>query len=328
MKNVLVSGGAGYIGSHIIELLLKKNFKVYILDNLSTGHKILINKKAKFFKLDIGDSQRIKNIIAKYKIDSVIHLAAKTNIAEAERKPKEYFKNNITSTLKFVKACKDSKIKNFLFSSSCAVYQRDLKFVSEKSKTKTKGIYGGSKLRGEKIVRKFFNKKNYNFAILRYFNVVGASPSKKIGQITKNDQLFKNLSIQSIKKNPTFKIYGNDYNTFDGTCVRDFIHVYDLADLHIKILTKVNSLNKSVILNCGYGKGISVLQVINEFKKFKKEKTRIIYYERRSGDIIEMVANVKKLKKFIKWNPKFDNLKKMVKSSIHWERKLIDLLKR
>ena len=144
---------------------------------------------------------------------------------------------------------------------------------------------------------------------------------KKIGQINKADQLFKNFSVAIKKKNPVFNVYGNDYETIDGTCIRDFIHVSDLADIHIKTLIKVDNSHKSIILNCGYGKGWSVLEIVNEFKKFTTNKIKINFKKRRKGDVVGIVANVDKLRKFLTWKPKFYNLTKMVKSSIDWEKK-------
>tara|TARA_B100000029_G_C17582504_1_gene960057 strand:- start:1722 stop:2693 length:972 start_codon:yes stop_codon:yes gene_type:complete len=322
MKNILVTGGAGYIGSHIIELLLKKNFKVFIIDNLSTGHKKLINKKAKFFKVDISKKNLIKKIIKKNNIDSVIHLAAKLNVREAEKKPKFYFKNNVGGTLNLLQICKNQNVRNFLFSSSCAVYSDKVPYATESSEKNPKGVYGQTKLKCEKIVKKYFKGKNRNYGILRYFNVVGASPSKKIGQINKNGQLFKNFSIAVKKKKPIFNIYGKDYNTFDGTCIRDYIHVYDIADIHLKVLLKMDRASDPIILNCGYGKGLSVLEVANSFKKFSKNEVKIIFGKKRKGEMVKIVANVKKLKKNLNWKPRFHKLNKMIKSSIEWEKKL------
>ena len=236
MKNILVTGGAGYIGSHIIELLIKKNLKVFIIDNLSTGYKKLINKKAKFFKADINQYQLVRKIIKNKNIDSIIHLAAKLNIAEGEKNPKIYYKNNISGTLNLLKACKDTNVKNFVFSSTCAVYSDKYLYVKENSITKPKSNYGYTKLKCEKLIEQHFNKKKINYCILRYFNVVGASPSNKIGQINKNGQLFKNLSLALTKKKPSINLYGINYKTRDGTCIRDYIHVYDLAEIHVKIL--------------------------------------------------------------------------------------------
>jgi len=322
MKNILVTGGAGYIGAHIIELLIKKNFKVFIIDNLSTGYRKLINKKAKFFKININQFNLVREVIKKNNIDSVIHLAAKLNVTEAEKKPKIYYKNNIDGTLSLLKACNHVGIKNFLFSSTCAVYSNKISYAKETSKKNPKGVYGYTKLKGEQMVKKHLKGKKINYGILRYFNVVGASRNKKIGQINKNDQLFKNLSLAVKKKKPEFNVYGNDYKTFDGTCIRDYIHVCDLAEIHVKILLKINSYKKSITLNCGYGKGLSVLEVINEFKKFTKNKVKINFKIRRQGDMSKIIANASKLKKTLIWKPKFDKLNKMVKSCIDWEKKL------
>jgi UDP-glucose 4-epimerase len=320
MKNILITGGAGYIGSHIVEQLVKKNFlNVFIVDDLSTGHKRFINKRAKFIKADINKTQLIKKIILDNGIDTIIHLAAKTIVTESELKPKLYYKVNVLGTKSLLNAAKDTLVKNFLFSSTAAVYGSKIRYVNENSKTLPDSVYGKTKLQAENLVKKLFKK---NYIILRYFNVVGASPSKKIGLINKYDQLFKNFSLQILKKQPKFNVYGYDYNTKDGTCIRDFIHVSDLADIHLKILFKDSKKNRSIVLNCGYGKGFSVLEVVNNFKKFSKNKVRVKFENRRTAEIIESVANVSKLKKYLNWKPKFFNLNKMIKNSIDWEKRL------
>jgi len=321
MKNILVTGGAGYIGSHIVEQLVKKSFlNIFIVDDLSTGHKRLISKKANFIKANINKTQLIKKIILKNKIDTIIHLAAKTIVTESEKKPKLYYNVNVLGTRSLLNAAKNSLVKNFLFSSTAAVYGSKIRYVNENSRTLPDSVYGKTKLQAENLVKKGFKK---NYIILRYFNVVGASPSKKIGLINKYGQLFKNFAVEILKKKPKLNVYGNDYNTADGTCVRDFIHVSDLADIHLKVLFKVSKKNKSIILNCGYGKGFSVLEVVNNFKKFSKNKVLVKFEKRRKAEIVESVANVIKLKKYIKWRPKFFNLSRMIKNSIDWEKKLI-----
>ena len=321
MKNILVTGGAGYIGSHIVEQLVKKSFlNIFIVDDLSTGHKRLISKKANFIKANINKTQLIKKIILKNKIDTIIHLAAKTIVTESEKKPKLYYNVNVLGTRSLLNAAKNSSVKNFLFSSTAAVYGSKIRFVNENSRTLPDSVYGKTKLQAENLVKKEFKK---NYIILRYFNVVGASPSKKIGLINKYGQLFKNFAVEILKKKPKLNVYGNDYNTADGTCVRDFIHVSDLADIHLKVLFKVSKNDKSTILNCGYGKGFSVLEVVNNFKKFSKNKVLVKFEKRRKAEIVESVANVIKLKKYIKWRPKFFNLSRMIKNSIDWEKKLI-----
>jgi UDP-glucose 4-epimerase len=320
MKNILVTGGAGYIGSHIVEQLVKKNFlKIFIVDDLSTGHKRLINKKATFIKANINKTQLIKKIILKNKIDTIIHLAAKTIVTESEKKPKLYYKANVLGTRSLLDAAKNSSVKNFLFSSTAAVYGSKIRYVNEKSKTLPDSVYGKTKLQAEDLVKRNFKK---NYIILRYFNVVGASPSKKIGLINKYGQLFKNFAVEILKNKPKLSVYGKDYNTKDGTCIRDFIHVSDLADIHLKVLLKASKDNKSVILNCGYGKGFSVLEVVDNFKKFSKNKVIVKFEKRRKAEIVESVANVTKLKKYLKWRPKFFNLSRMIKNSLDWEKRL------
>jgi UDP-glucose 4-epimerase len=243
VKNILITGGAGYIGSHVTEILLKKNKKVFLIDNLSTGHRKLINSKAKFFKIDINDKQRVRKIIEKYKIDSIIHLAANLIIGEGQRKPKKYYKNNVLGTQKLLDACKDTTVKNFIFSSTAAIYKEGQYKVSESSIKKPKSVYGKTKLKAEKIIKSFAKKNNINYGILRYFNIAGSSQSGKIGLINKkSDHLFKNFSIEIMKKRPKLKIYGTDYKTKDGSCIRDFIHVSDIAEIHYLILEKIAKL--------------------------------------------------------------------------------------
>ena len=323
IKNILVTGGAGYIGSHIIEILIKKNKNVFIIDNLTTGYKKLINKKAKFFKLDILNTKKLKKIIEKYNIDSIIHLAANLIIGEGERKPKKYYKNNVKGTQSVLNSIKKTKVKNLLFSSTAAVYKDEMYRVTENSIVKPKSVYGKSKLRAENLIKSKCKKLGINYGILRYFNIVGASPSGKYGLINISDHLFKNFSTQVMKKQPILRIYGTDYNTPDGTCIRDFIHVSDIAEIHEKVLNKVNNLNKSIILNCGYNQGISVLQVAKEFKNQSKKKVEIIKVRKRPGDLGKIIASNTKLNNFIKWKPKFNSLSYMVKSSILWEKKLL-----
>ena len=323
VKNVLITGGAGYIGSHVTETLLKKNKKVFLVDNLSTGHKKLINKKAKFFKLDIANKHGIKKIIEKYKIDSIIHLAAHLIIGEGQKKPKKYYKNNVLGTKKLIEACKSSTVKNFIFSSTAAIYKEGQYKVSENSMIRPKSVYGKTKIKAENLIINFAKKNKINYGILRYFNIAGASPSGKIGLINKkSDHLFKNFSSEIMKKRPKLKIYGSDYKTKDGSCIRDFIHVSDIAQIHYLILEKINKLKISKILNCGYNKGISVLEVAKEFKKQSSKKVNIIFTKRRKDDLIKIIASNNKLKNFVKWRPKFDNLSKIVKSCIIWERKI------
>ena len=323
-NNILITGGAGYIGSHIVEQLTKskKNTNIIILDNLVTGFKKLINKKAKFIKGDIKNLQKLIKIINSYEIDSIIHLAAHLNVSEAEKNKRKYYKNNVLGTSNLIKACKNSKVKNIVFSSSCSIYGNTKGSVNENKKPNPQSYYAYTKYKGEEIIIKNAKKLNYRYSILRYFNVAGASLSGKIGEIQESyGHLIKNLAIQSLKKNPQIYIYGNDYDTKDGTCIRDYIHVSDLADIHIKSLDYLNKNDKSLILNCGYGKGYSVKDVVNVFKKIKK-KVVVKYKARRPGDIDQVYADIKKFKKYFLWKPKFNNLNFILKSAFKWEKKL------
>ncbi len=321
-KNILVTGGAGYIGSHIVEQLIKNKENVIILDNLVTGYKKLINKKAKFVKADIKNKSKITKIIKDYNISSIIHLAAYLNVSEAENNKKKYYQNNIIGTKNLLEACKNSNVENIIFSSSCSIYGDVKGSVNKNRKANPQGYYAYTKYKSEELIKKFSKQSKFKYGILRYFNVAGASPSGKIGEIEKSHgHLIKNLAIQSLKKKPRIKIFGNDYSTKDGTCIRDYVHVSDLADIHIKGLKYLKDKQKSFVLNCGYGKGYSVKQIVDIFKKIKKG-VDVQYQKRRPGDIAQVYANTKKFKKILKWRPKYNNIKLIIQSAIKWEKKL------
>lgn len=318
--SILITGGAGYIGSHITESLVDRKYNVIILDNLKTGHKRLINQKANFIKGDINNKKLVNNIIKQYNIQTIIHLAAYLNINEAEKNKLKYWNNNVKGTVNLLSACKKSNIKNFIFSSSCSIYGNITGSVNERAKPNPQGYYAYTKFKGEELIKKYAKKNKYKYAILRYFNVAGASSSGKIGQIESQGQLIKNIAIQSLKKNPVIKIFGNNYPTRDGTCIRDYIHVSDLADIHIKGLEYLENYKKSFILNCGYGKGYSVQEIVNIFKKIKKNLL-VKYQKRRPGDIAQVYSNTKKLNRLLKWKSKYNDINKIIKSAMNWEKK-------
>ena len=321
-NNILVTGGAGYIGSHIVELLIKNKSKVFIYDNLVTGYKKLVNKKAKFIKGDIKNLKHLSKTIKDNKIHSIIHLAAYLNISEAEKYKNKYYKNNVEGTLKLIMACKNNNVKNIIFSSSCSIYGNVKGSVNENKKPNPKSYYAFTKFKSEEIIKKYSKKFCYKYGILRYFNVAGASESGKIGEIERSHgHLIKNIAIQSQKLKSIINIYGNNYNTNDGTCIRDYIHVSDLAEVHLKTLKNISVKKRSLILNCGYGKGYSVQEIIDMFKKIKKNII-VKYKDKRPGDVAQIYANTYKIKKILKWKPKFNNIRKILNSAIKWEKKL------
>jgi UDP-glucose 4-epimerase len=322
MKKILVTGGAGYIGSKICYDLTDLGYKVFIVDNLITGHKKLINKRAKFYLCDILDYKQLNEIIKKNYITDIIHLAASLDVEESSKNPLKYFINNVEGTENLLKASVNNNVTNFIFSSTCAVYGNiKANSVNEKSPTVPISYYGKTKLLCELLIKDYSFKYKFSSTILRYFNVGGADELLRTGCLNNNGQLLKKLAQLFIKKNKTtFNIYGNDYPTLDGTCVRDFIHVSDLSKIHIYFVKNRN--NKNLILNCGHGKGYSVLDIVKAFEKICKKKINIIYNKRRVGDIDYIKSNTSFLKKNFSNLNINKNLNEIIKSTVEWEKSL------
>ena len=320
---ILVTGGAGYIGSHVTEQLIRIKKNVVILDNLKTGYKSLINKKAKFIRGDISNIKLLKKIIKNDNISTIIHFAGLIDVIESQKYKKKYYKNNVLGTLNLLKIIKNSPVKNFIFSSSAGVYGNIKKAAKETMKTKPINYYALTKLKCELLIKKYSKIYNFNYAILRYFNVAGASPTGKIGIVNKkNNSLFKILAKQALKKKPVISIFGNRHNTIDGTCMRDFIHVSDLASIHLKSLEVLNKKKKSFLINCGYGKASSVLEIANLFKKNINKLTKINFKKARKGEIVLSYSNADKMKKILNWKPKYNDINLILKNAIKWENKL------
>ncbi len=322
--NVLITGGSGYIGSATSYHLIKKKIKPIIIDKLIYKKKNIKVKNAIFFKANISNSNLIKKIIKDYNIKSVIHFAAYKDVEESILKPKKYFKNNLTISKNFIKCCKKVGIKNFIFSSTAAVYGNlnKNKKVSEKTTLKPISIYGQTKKKVEEYLERI-SDKNFKFFSLRYFNVIGADKKLRYGPIgLKNKSLTNNL-FKSIEKSTVFKIFGNNHKTLDKTPVRDFIHVDDLANIHYLCLKYLQKKRVNQIANCGYGKGYSIKQVVEIFKSKKYKNFNYDFDKKRVGDISYMVADTKKLNRIIKWKAKYSNLKKMIESEINWKKKFL-----
>lgn len=321
---ILVTGGAGYIGSKIVSDLINiyKN-KVIIIDDLSTGYKFLINKKAKFYCCNIGNKNKVTRIIKDNKVSSIIHCAGSLDISDGEKNNKKYYKNNVSNTENLLKVVVKEKIKIFIFSSTCAVYGNKSKIVSENSKKNPISVYGKTKLKSENLIKKYSRKFKFNYGILRYFNVAGSDIINNIGILNKNKQLIKNISFNLANDNNNISINGNNYRTYDGTCVRDYIFINDISIIHCKVLKKIKKLKKSYILNCGYGKGYSVFEIISKFEKYSKKNIKRKINPRRKGDVDKIISNSKKIKSLLKMNlnPK-NKIKRIILTSLHWEKML------
>jgi UDP-glucose 4-epimerase len=320
-KKILVTGGAGYIGSKISYDLTDLGYEVFIIDNLSTGYKKLINPRAHFYYGDILNFDFVNNILKKNKITSIIHLAASLSVEESQINPFKYYRNNVEGTYTLLKAAVNNQLRNFIFSSTCAVYGniKNLK-VNEETFCHPESYYGKTKLLAELIIKNFSEKHKFTFGILRYFNVVGADKKLRTGLINKNDQLFKNLSFKLVKnKNAKVSVYGRNYPTKDGTCIRDYISVNDISTIHILTLNHISKSKKHLTLNCGYGFGFSVLNIIKKFSEFSKKKIKITFKSRRAGDIAAIIADNKLMKKIFGTIYK-TSLKDIINSCLMWER--------
>ena len=322
---VLLTGGAGYIGSHTSINLLDEGHNVTIIDNLVTGTSKLIPKKAEFLNSDISNVDIVTKLIKKNKFDIVIHFAAFTKVGESVNFPEKYFDNNFNKAKIFLNTCLENGLNKIIFSSTGSVYGNINKDnIKETDQTSPINPYSQSKYEFEKHLNLLSKEGKCSSIILRYFNVAGADTSLRSGLLTNPDNLIKAVCEVATNKREKLVINGDNYNTKDGTTVRDFIHVSDLAEMHLiaaKYLIK-NSKTASTIFNCGYGKGYSIKDVVNEMNKITNSEIKYEFGPNRPGDATHTVADVTKFKEHFKWKPKFDNLNVILKSALDWENKI------
>ena len=322
--NTLLTGGAGYIGSNATLALLDAGHEVTIIDDLSTGNIKLIPPKATFIECNINDVQTINSLLQKKKFDLLMHFAGFVQVEESVRNPKKYFDNNTENSKILFDTCVQNSLTNIIFSSTAAVYGNllDTSPITETAMLKPLNPYGKSKMQTEKYLQ---NNRGFNYIILRYFNVAGADPFMRSGLISKEPtHLIKITSEAAVGKREKVIIFGNDYPTPDGTAIRDYIHVSDLADIHVKAAEHLVTNQQSNILNCGYGRGVSVKDVLEIVNAVNNKPIQTEMGSRRAGDAAMLVSNVSKLHQLLDWKPKHSDLSFIIKTAIEWEKKLME----
>jgi UDP-glucose 4-epimerase len=320
---VLVTGGAGYIGSHIVKALGEKGYDIVVYDNLSYGHDWAL-LYGKLITGDLADKEHLASVFEKERLDAVIHMAALIVVNESVSEPLKYYRNNFVNTLNLIETCTTYNVKKCIFSSTAAVYGIPEKVpVTEQAPLAPINPYGSSKAMVERVLCDTAAAHNFNYVALRYFNVAGADPLVRIGQARKDATHLITVSLRTaLGIRDYLNIFGTDYPTHDGTCIRDYIHVDDLACAHILALEYLMSEGKSKTYNCGYGHGHSVKDVVDKVKDVTGIDFPTRYTERRPGDPPTLVADASCLKNELCWVPKFDDLEYIIKTAWEWEKKL------
>lgn len=324
-KGILITGGAGYIGSHVVKQLGEMGERIVVLDNLSTGFSEAV-LYGTFVQGDTGDRETVSRILKDCQIESVLHFAAHTIVPESIANPLKYYGNNTCCTRNLLECCQLAQVKHFIFSSTAAVYGiPETSTASELSPTRPINPYGTSKLMSEWMLRDLAAAGDLTNVILRYFNVAGSDPDGKIGQSTQNATLLTKVAAEvALGKREKLYIFGTDYPTKDGTGIRDYIHVTDLADAHIQALDYLRNGGGSTLLNCGYGHGYSVREVIETVNEVHGSPICVEEHPRRAGDPPELIAEVRKIHATLNWKPRYDDLREIVRTALLWEKNLRD----
>jgi len=320
---ILVTGGAGYIGSHVVLQLQERGEAVVVLDDLSRGFRQSVGATPLVIG-DIGDRQLVAGLMREHNIDTVIHFAAFTIVPESVSNPLKYYANNVCGTRNLLQCCAESGVRHFVFSSSAAVYGTPAgDFAAEDSPTAPINSYGTSKLVSEWMLRDLAVASDLRYVALRYFNVAGSDTGGRIGQATPGATLLiKVASEATVGKRPHVSIFGTDYPTPDGTGIRDYLHVEDLATAHLAALDHLRRSGASAVLNCGYGHGYSVREVLESVQRVSGRKLVIREEPRRAGDPAVLVAQADRIRELLGWTPKLDDLDTIVRTSLEWEAKL------
>jgi UDP-glucose 4-epimerase len=322
-QNILVTGGAGYIGSHVCHLLIDQGYSVTCIDSLITGNKELLPKEVKLEVFDISEKKKVSNLIKSNNFDLVMHFAGLIRVDESVLQPERYRNYNFIKAKDFIETCYQNNLKKLIFSSTAAVYGNPKnEKVSEDDPTDPLNPYASSKLEFENFIKETSNQYNSKYIILRYFNVAGADEKLRTGLISKvSTHLIKIASEVATNKRDYLIVNGNDYDTPDGTPIRDYIHVSDLADIHLVSAKHLISGGDSNLFNCGYGNGFSVKEVIENLNSILKTKIKVKIGPRRSGDSQKLISNIDKFYNLFKWKPKFNDIKKILDTAVKWEKK-------
>lgn len=326
MKSILIIGGAGYIGSHQVKVMCDKDYEVIVLDNLITGYEYAIDKRAKFIKGDLRDYDLVTKLFVDNKIDGVIHFAALSLVAESVDKPIDYFDNNVGGMQVLLKVMIEQDVKNLVFSSTAATYGTHKQMpITEEYETNPESPYGQSKLIMEQMIKWVSKAHGLNYYSLRYFNVCGADFDKEIGENHNPETHLIPIVLQvPLGQREYISIYGDDYETSDGTCIRDYIHVLDLVDAHILALNNLFEEKESNILNLGYGHGYSVMEIIETARKVTNHPIPQKVEKRRSGDPASLVSSNTKAKQVLNWKPKYDDIELIIKSAYDYHSRKIN----
>src|SRR6202453_1594948 len=321
---VLVTGGAGYIGSHMVHARVEAGESVVVIDNLSSGFSAFLPEAVPLFIGDAADENLVEGVISAHGVESVIHFAGSVVAPESMREPVAYYRNNTMTTRSLLNAIVKCGVSRFIFSSTAAVYGNpDQMPVPENAPTRPLSPYGSSKLMTEIMLHDVASAHGMNYVVLRYFNVAGADPQARIGPATVGATHLLKIAVEAAtEQRARIEVFGTDYPAPDGSCIRDFIHVSDLAQAHRAALSYLRDGGASMTLNCGYGRGYSVLETIEAVRRGSGRNFAVQYAPRRPGDIMTMIADSSRIRGTLDWTPQYDNLETIAAHALAWEEKL------
>jgi UDP-glucose 4-epimerase len=322
--SVLVTGGAGYIGSHTVHALAEAGESVVVIDNLSTGFSAFLPEGIPLFIGDAADENLVEGVIAAHGVESIIHFAGSVVVPDSMRDPLAYYRNNTMTTRSLLNAAVKCGVNHFIFSSTAAVYGNpDQVPVPEHAPTRPLSPYGSSKLMTEIMLHDVASAHGMNYVVLRYFNVAGADPKARMGLATMGATHLLKIAVEAATgQRAKIDVFGTDYPTPDGSCIRDFVHVSDLAQAHRAALSYLRGDGNSATLNCGYGRGYSVLETIEAVRRVSGRNFAVQYAPRRSGDIMTMIADTTRIRATLDWTPQYDDLETIAAHALKWEEKL------